>query len=72
MSGLGDLALVSGVGASVGTALKAARAAKMAKTISGAKKAKKAYQAGKYYDLSGQAAQDGAILYGGSTAIKAQ
>ena len=53
-------------------ALKAAKVAKTAKAINGIKKAKKAYQAGKYYDLSGQAAQDGAILYGGSTAIKAQ
>ena len=72
LSGLGDLALFSGIGTGIGMAAKAAKAAKAVKTAKGISKFKNAEKAKRYYDLSGQAAQDGAILYGGSTAIKAQ
>ena len=74
VSALGDLALVTGVGAGAGLALKAAKAAKAAKTargISSATRAAKAKKAKRYYDASTQAFDDTTILYGGSAAIKA-
>ena len=73
LSALGDAALISGVGAGAGLALKGARAAKAAvKTTKAAKRMYEAEKAKRYYDLGNHAVNEGAMLYGGSAAIKAQ
>lgn len=73
LSGLGDLALFSGIGAGAGLALKGAKAAKTAaKAATSAKRIYNTEKAKRYYDAGSHAITDGTILYGGSAAIKSQ
>ena len=73
LSGLGDLALFSGIGSGAGLALKGAKAAKTAaKAATSAKRIYNTEKAKRYYDAGSHAITDGTILYGGSAAIKSQ